>query len=56
MDPDKGEGIGGVVVIVHLYEAVKGTFGVIEADVDGVVDLLLPVCLCGGGEAGCEYK
>ena len=50
MDPDEFEGIGAMVVVLDLYEAVEGAFRVIEGDVDGIVDLLLPI----GLGAGCD--
>lgn len=49
VDPDKGKGVGGVIGVVHAGEAVEAFFRVIQGDVDGVVDLLLPV---GAGSLG----
>jgi len=49
VEPDEGEGIGGVVGVLDAGEAVEAFFGVVEGDVDGVVYLLLPVGLRLGG-------
>jgi hypothetical protein len=57
MDPDEFQGIRAVVVVLDLYEAVEGAFGVVEGDVDGIVDLLLPIGLgagCGSAGEGCK--
>jgi hypothetical protein len=43
VDPDEGEGIGGVVAVLHPDEAVQGMFGIIQGDVDGIVHPLLPI-------------
>ena len=43
--PDKGEGIGGVVGVLDGDIAVEGFVGVVEADIDVVVDPLLEVGL-----------
>lgn len=52
MDPDEFQGIGAMVVVLDLYEAVERAFRVVEGDVDGIVDLLLPIGLGGAGEGG----
>ena len=43
-----------MVAVLDLYEAVEGTLGVVEGDVDGIVDLLLKRGLGGPGEGGSE--
>ena len=50
--PDEGECIGRIVGVLHLRKAIEGMFFVIECNVDGVVDFLLPIdCLrVGSGE------
>lgn len=45
MDPDPGEGIRGMIGVAHFDEAVYSMFHIVQADLDGVVDLLLPVFL-----------
>ncbi len=59
MDPDEFQGVGTMVVVLDLYEAVERAFCVIEGDVDGIVDLLLPIGLGSAGEGvgeGYEYE
>ena len=45
MHPDEEKGIGGMVGVAHADDAIEGFVGIIEADVDVVIDLLLPVRL-----------
>lgn len=52
MYPDEFQGVGAMVGVLDLYEAVEGAFGIVEGDVDGIVDLLLPIGLGGAGEGG----
>ena len=41
--PDKAQGIGGVIDVFELFEAGEAVINVVEGDVDGIVDFLLPV-------------
>jgi hypothetical protein len=41
--PNIFEGIGGVIDVLDLFESVEGMCGVVEGDVDGIIDLLLPI-------------
>jgi hypothetical protein len=52
MDPDESKRIGAMVSILDLYKAVERTFGIVEGDIDGVADLLLPVGLGAGVAEG----
>lgn len=57
VDPDEFQGVGAMVAVLDLYEAFEGALGVVEGDVDGIVDLLLPMGLGGAGEgAGDTYE
>ena len=58
VNPNKGERIGRMVDVLNFYRTVEGMCGVVEGDVDGIIDLLLPVggrwgrripCCRGGG-------
>jgi hypothetical protein len=46
--PNISEGIGGVIAVLDLFEPVEGVRGVVESDVDGIVDFLLPVRILDG--------
>ena len=52
VDPDKGEGVGGVVMVEYFLKAVQGMFSVIQGDVDSIADLLLPSGWRGRGVRG----
>jgi len=54
VDPDEFQSVGAMVAVLDLYEAVEGAFGVVEGDVDGIVDLLLPIGLGAGRYGPCE--
>ena len=47
MYPDIGEGVGGMVDVLHFNKSVQRVFYVVEGDIDGIIDLLLPVVVCG---------
>ncbi len=49
VDPDIGQGIGGVIDVLDADMAVEGMGAVGEGDVDGIVDFLLPVLCAGEG-------
>jgi len=54
--PNISEGIGGVIDVLHPDGGVEGMCGIVEGDVDGIIDLLLPIGLGAGrlrdGESG----
>lgn len=43
MKPDKTQGVGGVIAIFKLFKTGEAVFFVVEGNVDGEVDFLLPV-------------
>ena len=49
VNPNIFEGIGGVIDVLDLFESVEGMCRIIEGDVDGIIDLLLPILGIGQG-------
>jgi hypothetical protein len=56
VEPNEGEGIGGMVRVLQFQEAVETVELVVELDINGVIGFLLPIGgLTAGGNANTGY-